>query len=226
MSPEGACAGRPMVSVSFAISWDARVPAPSGVASGFLSPRGRKRLQALRTEGDALLIGRRTWEATPPEAFLPVRGKSAPPLCAVVSGSGRIDTEHPLFRFEKRPPLAIFSTSRMSAVTRATLENRANLHLATGAEIDFTAVLATLAGRYGVRRIVCEGGPTLFRSLLEAGLVDEVNLAFCPLVFGGAAVPPTITGAMEEFLPTTRECRLLEMKAVGDECFARYALLP
>jgi len=52
----------------------------------------------------------------------------------------------------------------------------------TAATVDLRGMLAILRGQYGVRRVMCEGGPGLLRSLLEAGLVDELNVTFCPRV--------------------------------------------
>ena len=40
-------------------------------------------------------------------------------------------------------------------------------------------------GRRGVRRVLCEGGPTLNAALFEAGLVDEVFLTIAPKLVGG-----------------------------------------
>ena len=39
-----------------------------------------------------------------------------------------------------------------------------------------------------------EGGSTLVAALLEAGLVDELQLAVAPLVFGGATAPTPVGG--------------------------------
>jgi hypothetical protein len=59
-------------------------------------------------------------------------------------------------------------------------------------------MLATLRADYGVRRVVCEGGPRLFRALLEEQLVDELHLTLAPRIFGGAGAP-TLTGLAGDF---------------------------
>jgi len=84
--------------------------------------------------------------------------------------------------------------------------------------------LQTLWSRHGVRRVICEGGPALLRSLLEEQLVDEINVTFCPRVFGGSDAP-TLTGGPGAFLPAAVECCLEAMEAVDEECFARYRVL-
>jgi 5-amino-6-(5-phosphoribosylamino)uracil reductase/2,5-diamino-6-(ribosylamino)-4(3H)-pyrimidinone 5'-phosphate reductase len=84
-------------------------------------------------------------------------------------------------------------------------------------------MLETLRKRYKVRTVACEGGPTLFRSLLEQGLVDQLNLTIAPFMFGGAKAP-TLTGLSTEFLPASVHCELNDMRTIGDECFLTYRI--
>ena len=54
------------------------------------------------------------------------------------------------------------------------------------AEVDEAALLATLADR-GLPRVLTEGGPTLFGSFVERGMLDELCLTIAPYVVGGQA---------------------------------------
>lgn len=56
------------------------------------------------------------------------------------------------------------------------------------------------AAERGWRRILCEGGPMLFGSLLEAGQVDEVCLTVAPRFVGGRA-GRIVRGAAERDRP-------------------------
>jgi 5-amino-6-(5-phosphoribosylamino)uracil reductase/2,5-diamino-6-(ribosylamino)-4(3H)-pyrimidinone 5'-phosphate reductase len=89
--------------------------------------------------------------------------------------------------------------------------------------VDLAAMLKTLRNKYKVRTLACEGGPTLFRSLLEQGLVDQLNLTIAPYLFGGGNAP-TLTGLGKEFLPASVHCSLIDMRTVGDECFLTYRI--
>jgi riboflavin biosynthesis pyrimidine reductase len=84
-------------------------------------------------------------------------------------------------------------------------------------------MLKTLRNQYKVRTLACEGGPTLFRSLLERGFVDQLNLTIAPYMFGGGNAPP-VTGLSKEFLPASVHCSLINMRTVGDECFLTYRI--
>jgi riboflavin biosynthesis pyrimidine reductase len=56
-------------------------------------------------------------------------------------------------------------------------------------EDDLHAVVADLRAR-GVERLLCEGGPTINRALLDAGLLDELFLTLSPVVSGEG--PPIV----------------------------------
>ena len=89
----------------------------------------------------------------------------------------------------------------------------------------FAEMLRTLRREYKVRTVACEGGPTLFRSMLERGLVDQLNLTIAPYLFGGAGAP-TLTGLSKGFLPASVQCALTGMRVIGDECFLTYRIKP
>jgi len=219
----------PEVAVNFALTWDGRVSTRNRTRADFSSPRDKHRLLEIRASGDALLVGRSTLETEQMTMAIPdetiqaervARGQAPHPLRVVVSGSGRFDPNARLFQTDSAPVL-IFSTSGMPQSTRAALEPKAILHLADDPRVDLMAMLKTLRSRYGVARLICEGGPTLLRSLLEENLVDEINVTFCPRIFGGTDAP-TLTGTPGPFLPAAVECRLEAMETFEGECFARY----
>src|SRR5438874_11315687 len=95
------------------------------------------------------------------------------------------------------------------------LRKTATLHLTNTTEVDLAAMLKTLGNQYNVRTVACEGGPTLFRSLLEQRFVDQLNLTIAPYMFGGGKAP-TLTGLNKEFLPASVHCSLVEMQTVGN----------
>lgn len=72
----------------------------------------------------------------------------------------------------------------------------------------------------GRRRILCEGGPTLFGSMLADGLVDELFLTVSPVAGGGGL--RLIEG--RSLLPETRVAATLSgVRRHGSHLFLRYA---
>ena len=82
------------------------------------------------------------------------------------------------------------------------------------------AALADLRAR-GVRALLCEGGPTLNRALLAAGVVDELFLTLSPLLAGNADAPRIVEG---EDLPDPAALQLAWVLRHGDELYLRYRL--
>jgi riboflavin biosynthesis pyrimidine reductase len=111
----------------------------------------------------------------------------------------------------------------MPARYQKLLREKATLHLSESQSVDLAWMLKQLRRDYGVRAIACEGGATLFRALLEADLVDQLNLTIAPFLFGGANAP-TLTGLSKEFLPQSVRCELTDMRVVGEECFLTYRI--
>src|SRR5262249_11261717 len=120
-------------------------------------------------------------------------------------------------------PIIVFSTKRMPSKNQEALRKMATLHLTAAREVDLAAMLKILRDQYKVRMLACEGGPTLFRALLEPGLVDQLTLTFPQYMFGGVNAP-TLTGLSKKFLPASVHCSLIEMRRVGDECFLTYRI--
>jgi riboflavin biosynthesis pyrimidine reductase len=87
-----------------------------------------------------------------------------------------------------------------------------------------TAILDLLSSRYGVRRLLHEGGPTLFGEFLEIGAVDEFFLTLAPQISGRApaTIRPSVVEGVE-FLPATAPWfDLLTVKQSGAYLYLRY----
>ncbi len=223
---------RPFVTVNFAITTDGRVSTRNHTPADFTSKRDKRRLSEIRATCDAILVGASTLAAdkmtmgiSDPalRAERVARKQSAYPLRVVVSNSGRLS---PALRvFEKIfSPIVIFTTTKMPARTRAALAEKAELWRHESESVNLAAMLATLRAEYRVKRLVCEGGPRLFRAMLAENLVDEIHLTLAPRIFGGREAP-TLTGIAGDFLPKSTRCTLREMEVVDGECFLRYRVM-
>ena len=209
---------RPFVTVNFAITWDGRVSTRNHTPADFTSKRDKQRLSEIRATCDAVLVGASTLAAD-----RMTMGISDPALRA--ARVARKQSAYPLRVFEKDfSPIVIFSTTKVPARTRAALSEKADLWLHESANINLPAMLGTLRAEYRVKRLVCEGGPRLFRAMLAENLVDEIHLTLAPRIFGGRAAP-TLTGLPGDFLPHSTRCTLREMDVVEGECFLRYRVL-
>ena len=196
----------------------------------FTSREDKLHLFRQRARADAVLIGHSTLKHDNVRLGVSEdlrqerikRGQTPAPLRVIVSREGKIDNQLKIFQSDISPVL-IFSTKRMPRKTQDALRGKAVLHLSKTKDVDLTEVLRILRRDYKVKRVACEGGPILFRSMLELGLVDELNLTIAPYLFGGADAP-TLTGLTKEFLPASAHCVMKDMRVVGDECFLTYRI--
>jgi riboflavin biosynthesis pyrimidine reductase len=164
--------GRPWVSGIMVSSLDGRA-ALEGTSRKLGGPQDLEMLRALRRRADALIVGPGTVAA---EGYGPL-----PCPAVLVSRSFELPWEAGLFAAPGQ---------RVLLYTRAdgsVPELRADVELVP--EDDLRAVLADLRAR-GIERLLCEGGPTINRALLDAGLLDELFLTLSPVVSGEG--PPIV----------------------------------
>jgi riboflavin biosynthesis pyrimidine reductase len=109
----------------------------------------------------------------------------------VVTRSGALDPAGPLFTDTIVPPLVITCGAAPTARLDA-LAGLADVILAGEEEVEMPAMLDALADR-GLRRVGCEGGPTLLAQLTAAGRLDELSLTVSPLLLAGPA-PRILSG--------------------------------
>jgi riboflavin biosynthesis pyrimidine reductase len=146
-------------------------------------------------------------------------GRPEQPLVVIVSASGALPPDLPLLAEpQTRIVLATASAAELEFEHAARLDY---LHLpAPGGGVDLPALLRTLRDQFGVRSVVCEGGPTLNDGLIAAGLIDELYLTLSPkLVDGGERA------LIDSSQPYAQiDARLMDVDSVDDFVFLRYEL--
>jgi riboflavin-specific deaminase-like protein len=151
------------------------------------------------------------------------RGLAADHLRVIVSGTGSLDPAASLFRCESSPVLVLISR-RTPTVRVSKLREVATEVMAFGSrELDLPAALRWLRHCRGVKRLICEGGGELNDAMVRAGLVDELRVTICPLVFGGRSAPTISDGLGFPRLAQATGFRLRSLRRVGDEMFLRLA---
>ncbi len=236
---------RPYVYINFAAARDGRVSfnLPGQMGGDVISDHNdhdRWLMALLRARADAVLCGEGTLRVSPdhlwtaqyifPEeaaTFARLRetdGLPPFPRQVFVSQVGEIPLDAP-----------VLSRADLSVVIATTTEGVANLKPLTdraphvvaldlGREtVDMRRLMTALRQRYGVRNLLTEGGPRVYGSLLQAGIVDDEFLTLCPIVVG--ATPDTPRPGLVEgvaFTPTDApRSRLLSLRRVGDHLFLR-----
>ena len=216
---------RPHVIVNFVASLDGR--ATFHGRSGPLGDDGdRAMFHGLREQADAVLVGTNTLRVERYGRILsqPARrerraasGRVEEPLACVVTRTGRLPTDIPLFA-EPEQRIVVFAAAEVDL--RGVGAQVELVRLEPG-ELTLTTVVAHLRSDHDVRLLLCEGGPTLFSSLLHEGIVDELFLTLVPKLTGGGA-SPTITTGPE--LPDLAEVMTLWLLERAGSLYLRGAL--
>jgi riboflavin-specific deaminase-like protein len=221
----------PYVVVNMAMTADGKTATANRRVGSFGSRRDLVRLYQLRATADAVLCGAAT--ATQPGTVLGPgaarfrrerlrRGLAEYNLRVVVSGAGRIDLDAAVFR-RRFSPVLVLTTERAGSPRLAALARVADgVAVCGAAAVDWRAAFAWLRSAWGVRRLICEGGGELNGALFAAGLVDELRLTICPLVFGGRAAPTLADGTGARLLAEAAGLRLASVRRIGVELFCRF----
>ena len=166
---------------------------------------------ALRSVADVILVGAgtaRDEQYKPPtarEASLPYRrdrGQAPRPALAVVTRSGKLSTELPMFNDPDLPPLVICGTAAEQDALKE-LEGVADIAQVPTESVSPDQALEVLHQR-GHQLVLLEGGPSLNGTFTEADLIDEWNLTLSPLLVGGTSGRATKShnASKREFSPS------------------------
>jgi riboflavin-specific deaminase-like protein len=217
--------GRPHALVNFVESADGRAAVHG--RSGALGDDGdRAMFHGLREQVDAVLAGTRTLRTENYGRILgkPERrdrrraaGRSAEPLMCIVSRSGNLPTDIPLFA-EPEARVVVYSTR---ALETKGLAAQVEVTVLDRDELTFAEAFRRLRADHGVNSLLCEGGPTVFGALLTEGLVDELFLTLGAKLVGGGE-EPGITAGPE--LDTPRELAIRWVLERNGSLYLRYQL--
>ena len=148
----------------------------------------------LRRSADAVLVGAGTARD---EGYAAMRldgasvswriahGMPPHPVFVLVTRSLHLDPDSPIFTDAPVQPI-IYTVAEAPQTRRSALAAVADVVDTGESEIDPTRVRADLASRR-LRHVHAEGGPSLFGSFLDAGVVDELCLTVAPTLVAGTA---------------------------------------
>lgn len=217
---------RPYVLLSVAASIDGYIDDTSAERLYLSNAEDFDRVDQVRAESDAILVGAGTIRADNPRLIVKSevrraaraeRGEPEYPLKVTVTGTGKLD---PGLKFWHHGDKKVaYTTDAGANELREQLTGLADV-ISLGPVIDFGALLDDL-GERGIRRLMVEGGSSIHTAFLSAGLVDEIHLAIAPIVVGDDAAPRFLNPATYPGGPL-RRMRLAEARPMGDTVLLRY----
>ena len=194
---------RPFVFINIAMTADGKIDTFERKGSAISSQRDKERVDQLRADADAVMVGGRTLLDEDPKLTVKsevlhaervARGLSPNPIKVGVVTQAEIDADS---QFLNAGPadIVIFTTRQTSKKYLSLLKARqVDVYVDHEEKVNLKRALATLKD-LGVNRLMVEGGATLNFELMRLGLVDEINLYVAPMVFGGESAPTMVAGS-------------------------------
>ncbi|WP_115862901.1 2,5-diamino-6-(ribosylamino)-4(3H)-pyrimidinone 5'-phosphate reductase [Halorussus litoreus] len=195
------------------------------------------RVDALRADSDAVMVGVGTVLADDPHLTLDDpgrqrsrrdRGESAHPARVVADSRARTPTDARVLDDAARTYVLVSEAASADSVEKL---EAAGARVVTAGEqregfageqrVDLAAGLAALE-RESVEQVMVEGGGELIFSLFEAGLVDELRLFVGSMLIGGRDAPTPADG--EGFVEEFPELDLRSVERVDDGVVLEYVV--
>jgi riboflavin biosynthesis pyrimidine reductase len=217
------------------------------------SPEDRWLMDLLRAHADAVLLGMSTLRA---ETALGRPGSRGPVFRIVdpgirklrdrlrrelernifVTGSGDIQLDRYAAFDGSKVEAFLLTTSHAAERLAPQLRHSPRVRMIVcgeGPRVDLREAMCLLRGQFGIRNLLCEGGPTLYSNLLELDLIDEKFLTVSPIEVGPHLPQPEGRGPALLLRPTafaggglSKEqavrWRWLSCRKVGDHQFHRF----
>jgi riboflavin biosynthesis pyrimidine reductase len=173
----------PWLRVNMVSTLDGAANGESGTSGSINNDADKRVFRALRAQADAVVVGAGTARTE--------RYRVADVPLVVVSHRALVPEQ---LRDAPRGKVLLVTCSDSLGLDdcRSTLGHD-QVIVAGEAQVDLVAMRSALVER-GLRNLLCEGGPHLLRDLLDAGVVDELDLTWVPRVIGGVH-PRILEGA-------------------------------
>ena len=182
-------AGRPIVTLSYAQTWDGSITTVPGNTLALSSQASKAMTHALRSWHDGILIGIGTLVADDP--LLTVReSRGANPQPIVLDSKQRFPADSKVCRENDRKPW-VLSNSKLE-------NDQINYEqIVVGSDkrgrVDLELAMEAIHAR-GIKTLMVEGGADVISSFLAARLADAIILTIAPMLVGGYKAVNTLIG--------------------------------
>lgn len=222
-------AGRPYTVLNCCMSLDGYLDDSSEQRLVLSGPADLDRVDQLRADSDAILVGAATVRSDNPRLLVrdPARveqriaaGRSAGPLKVTVTGLAKLDPESDFFTAGDVDTLVYCASETVPAAEEAvgTLATVVDC----GRPVRMRRLVEDLHAR-GVRRLLVEGGGTVLSQFLADGLADELHVAVAPFFVGDGGARRFVDDGTYPWT-AGRRARLAETRVLDDVVLLRYAL--
>lgn len=207
--------GRPFMHLKMAMSLDGRISLKNSVSTALSGEESSKRVQELRNEYDAILVGGNTAFVDDPNLTDRSGKERHRKLVRVVlDNSLRISENSKVARTAEITPTIVFSNS--NDIDKISLLESKGIEVISINARDLTSVLDALAKK-DLQSILVEGGAEIAGSFVDTKLVDKLTFIVAPIIIGGNDAPLAIGGKGVEVLSKAMCLNDLEITYLGKD---------
>lgn len=208
---------RPFVHLKLAMSLDGRISLKKSVSTALSGEAARKRVQELRHEHDAILVGSNTAVTDNPSladrSGLPRRR----PLARIILDNRlRLPLDSTLATTTAEAPTIVFTNNIDPRDVFPLTEKGVQVIPVEGGARNIPTVLEELK-KLDIQSVLVEGGTEVAGAAIEAGVVDKVTLMVSPIIIGGHDAPVAIGGKGAETLADAFRLRDIEITRHGED---------
>ena len=219
---------RPFIFINVAASADGKISNDKKVQIRISCPEDLKRVDKLRAESDAIMIGIGTVLSDDPKLTIKnpelkkerkKKGLDENPIRVIVDSKCRLPANSKVLNNDAKTIVAvskIANQTRIESIRKKAKvvifgENKVNLK-------DLASYLYSI----GIKKLMVEGGATLNYGLLKEKLVDEMYIYYGNLIIGGAKAPTVVNGLSFDF-PIKLD--LISVERIGSGILTKWRVL-
>ena len=206
---------RPFVHLKLAMSLDGRISLKSSVSTTLSGKDAAKKVQDLRHEHDAILVGGNTAFVDNPS----LTDRSGKPrrrklTRVVLDNRLQIPLDSTLVKTANDAPTIVVSNSGDEEKIKRLIEN--GVEVVRENARDLSAVLAELKKRE-LQSVLVEGGTAIAGAFVDARLVDKLTFMVAPIVIGGHDAPVAVGGKGACLLEQAMHLQNIEIIRHGED---------
>ncbi len=209
--------------LSAAISIDGKIATRSG-DSKLSSKRDLTRLHKLRSQVDAIIIGKNTVNKDDP--LLTVRySKGKNPIRIILDSCGTISNKSKILQTSNKVKTIIVVTKKITKKNLQKLKKFSVEIIIVGEnQVNIKSLIKILSKRK-IKTILLEGGGTINWEFIKNNLVDEFFITITPFILGGKDAITLVQGEGFDKITKSHKLRLNVIKRLENDLFLHYSKL-
>ncbi len=211
---------RPYVIMKAAMSVDGRTASYTGDSKWITNELSRADVHNTRKRVAAIMVGVNTVIADNPMLDCRTENPSNP-VRVICDSNLRIPIDSNIIRTAREIPTIVATVSKDEEKVNKLKKFGVDIIVTDGTRVDLPELMAEL-GRRKIDSVLVEGGATLHASMLEAGLVDLLQIYIAPKIIGGTDAKPVVGGKGVELVKDAYMFKSPEIKTFGDDVCIEY----